>query len=317
MKLFPSPSLVVLALLALGASIVLFMKRRGQNPRIRAALLRRGALALVLLGVALRPTVGSTTTTTYASGVDVVIMIDRTTSMAAEDYDGTQTRLAGVRADLTRLIESLAGSRFAIVIFDNDARVALPFTTDAAAAISLVDAVGWREAKYGTGSDIGIGLKTARAVLASSQQDHPKVGRYLIYAGDGEQTAKTPPSSFTPLKPLLDGGIVLGYGTTKGGVMHTVEGGSNFVTRNGKQVRSVINEANLRNIASQAGISYAHRTAPGELKLPVRNRIRVPIKHREPSGFELYWIIAVVGLAVLASELWVDIAALRRLRELR
>ena len=41
----------------------------------------------------------------------------------------------------------------------------------------------------------------------------------MFYLGDGEQTTDLPPQSFAALAAYLDGGAVLGYGTSEGGPM--------------------------------------------------------------------------------------------------
>ena len=47
----------------------------------------------------------------------------------------------------------------------------------------------------------------------------PERGRVVFYLGDGEQTAADPPTPFDIDKRLINGGAVLGYGTTEGGRM--------------------------------------------------------------------------------------------------
>lgn len=309
MSLFPDYRLLALALAVLVLAVLLHRQR---GMRRGLALARRLVLAMLLVVVAARPVVGTSTATTYSAGVDVVIMIDRTTSMAAEDYAGGQMRLQGVKDDIAKLIASVQGSRIAIVVFDNNARVALPFTTDAAAAVSLADAIGWREATYGVGSDISIGVPTARALLERSKAERPNTGRYLVYFGDGEQTVDTPPASFAELQPLVNGGLVLGYGTTTGGPMKEYQGANTYVMKDGQRALSVIDEANLQRIAQQLQVPYEHRTSGTGLSLSLAKSVYVPTVRHEPRGFELYWIAAGVAVFVLGLELWDDIGRLRR-----
>lgn len=313
MNLFPDPWPAVLAVVALVAAGLVVLRHRGG--RRQAVPRRRLVLALVLVAVALRPVVGTSTTVSYSSGVDVVIMIDRTASMAAEDHAGGRTRLEGMKDDLARLVASVEGSRFAVVVFDNGARVALPYSTDAAAVVSLADAIGWREAAFGTGSDIAAGVPVAQALLERSHAERPEVGRYLVYVGDGEQTIEAPPGSFAPLSPFVDGGLVLGYGTASGGVMREREGSDTYVTHGGERATSVIDQDNLRRIAEEVGVPYRHRTADTDLSLPVSGAVLVPTERRDPRGFELYWVLAGVALLVLAVDLWDGLGRLRRAQE--
>ncbi len=312
MSFFPNLPLVISALVSSAAAVALAHRHRASPAR--PALLRRVALALVLLVVAIRPMAGTSTVTTYSSGVDVLIVIDRTTSMAAEDH-AAGTRLDGLKADLASLVSSVPGSRFAVVVFDNYARVALPFTTDADAVVSLADAIGWREGDYGTASDISVAVPVAEQLLVRSAESHPDVKRYLVYAGDGEQTAGSPPSSFASLAPFLDGGLVLGYGTAEGGPMKERPGSDSYVIRGGEPALSMIEEGNLRQIAAETGSDYQHRTTDEPLALAVTGKTPIPVERRDPRGFELYWVVAVLGGAVLLVDLWDGIGRLRRARE--
>ncbi len=313
MSLFPHYGLLAFSAALLSAAIVLAVRHR--RTRARAATFRRLALALLLVLIAARPLVGSSPSVTYEAGVDVVILMDRTTSMAAEDYLGGRPRLEGARRDLTRIVSSVVGSRFAVVVFDNGARTALPYTTDASAVASLVDAVGWRETTYGAGSDISVAVPLAEELLERSRRERPGVGRYLVYVGDGEQTASTPPSSFARLAPLIDGGLVLGYGTAAGGPMKQYQGSDEYVTLDGAVVRSKIDIASLRRISAELGVPFAHRTSDTALRLEVRGEVLVPTERRDPRGFELYWILAGLGIVVLAFDLRDGIGRLRRTRE--
>lgn len=317
MSLFPNWYLVVAsaALLILTLAGLLFPGRGHRDgSRTTRKRWRRLGVALALLVVAVRPTVGNVLTTTYASGADVVLMIDRTTSMGATDYDGGKPRMDGVRADVAALVQSLAGCRFAVIVFDNNARVALPFTTDGSAVVSLVDALDWRIAEYGNGSDISIGLDAAQQLLSASQQAHPNLDRYLYYFGDGEQTRPSAPQPFDPLRPLVTGATVLGYGTSQGGRMLTAPGSTQYVSQNGVDSLSRIDEQNLTAMAQQLQGSYLHRTAPGGLTAQVNNPTRIPVVHRDPRGFEIYWIAGLVMAGLLIWELWDDVAYYRRAR---
>ena len=71
----------------------------------------------------------------------------------------------------------------------------------------------------------------------------------------------------------------------------------------------------LERIAAQLDVRYLHRTAPGELSLPVHRAVSVATKQQEPGGFELYWIVAGLAALVLAVELMERISAVRRARE--
>jgi len=93
--------------------------------------------ALVLLaGVALQPGFEHASGEEAPTGMDVVLLVDRTTSMAAQDYDGNRPRMEGVAADVEALVGTMPGARYTVVTSDNEARVAAPWTTDGAAVVT-------------------------------------------------------------------------------------------------------------------------------------------------------------------------------------
>src|SRR5699024_2234267 len=84
--------IAVIFLPLLLVSVLAAVRARRSGDGTFAAWLRRGGMVLALLAIALGPAVPSTTTT-VATNVEVFFVVDRTGSMAAEDYDGDQPRL--------------------------------------------------------------------------------------------------------------------------------------------------------------------------------------------------------------------------------
>lgn len=80
--------------------------------------------------------------------LDVILVVDRTTSISAEDYDGQKPRLEGVKSDLLSLIERLKGARIALITFDSSARISVPFTSDGSAAATALRALDQEVSTY-------------------------------------------------------------------------------------------------------------------------------------------------------------------------
>ncbi|MEK8227142.1 hypothetical protein NKG05_15310 [Oerskovia sp. M15] len=75
----------------------------GAPRRPRDAWVRRTALVALLAVIGLGPSVPVTARDTSVANVDMFFVVDRTGSMAAEDFEGTGERLDGVRHDITSL----------------------------------------------------------------------------------------------------------------------------------------------------------------------------------------------------------------------
>lgn len=85
----------------------------------------------LIFGIA-NPQIGSKLYESKREGIDLIIAVDVSNSMLAEDV--LPNRLARTRLGIEKLIDQLDGDRIGIVIFAGKAFVQLPLTTDYAAA---------------------------------------------------------------------------------------------------------------------------------------------------------------------------------------
>ncbi|WCC79850.1 VWA domain-containing protein [Cutibacterium equinum] len=276
---------------------------------------RMVVIGLCLTMIGLRPIAGQVMTTEYQSGADVVMLIDKTTSMAAEDFDGNHPRMDAVRKDALNLVQQLNGARFAVVVFDNNARVVLPFTTDASAVASLLETMDWRRAEDGNGSDIGIASSEAQKLLENSKKRRPDGYRQLIYFGDGEQTKKSEPTSFQNLRGLISNGLFISYGTSTGGRMKISPLSSQYVKYKDKDAISKANPAAVKNLAVQAGGIFTERTSNNQpLTVDTSDVKTIEVTRKDPRGFELYPFFAGPLGLLLIFELFGQARAFRLTR---
>ncbi len=276
--------------------------------------IRRIVLAMLFVAILLLPALPSDTPNTQFadSNVDLVFIVDRTTSMAATDYDGGHTRLEGVAEDIRRVTELAPQARYSVVTIDNRAQLALPPTNDAAALTTLAETLGWRDEQQGSGTDIGIATDVVVQLLQSSQQDHPRNKRYVIYMGDGEQTARSAPTSLAPIRQYTDGAQVFGYGTAEGATMLARPGSSELLTRNGEHPISKIDEGNLQKLAAELGGQYQHRTGDEELALWPGITADVEPDPQHSDEIPVVWILGIVAAALTC---WDLLATIRQARK--
>lgn len=304
------PSLLVIATLVL---LALTVVGAATSPRSRrAGWVLRAVMVLLLAAVALRPGWGTAPVDTRPSDLEVVFLVDRTTSMSALDWKGDQPRLDGVRTDVVELMESLPAARFTLVTFGDSVDVELPSTSDA----TLVDetlALTEREEPFaGSGSVVDRPLAATEGMLTRMEEEHPERRQVVVLMTDGENTAPRPQESFAPLAPLVDAGAVLGYGTEDGGLMPLDERrpDDGFVQdpATGEPALSRLDDANLRTVAEELGVAYRHRTAPGglsELASGWQQRFTSSAEDAGPAraDLELGWVLALALLLGAAIEL--------------
>ena len=271
-------------------------------------------LALLAVVIGLHPVGAVRVSVPQETPADIVVLLDRTTSMGAEDFAGDRPRMEGAAADVAQIVQQSAGARIAVVVFDDDARVAVPLTTDATTVTGFLRTVGWRPSAKASGSDVSVGVELTERVLQEAAESRPDHERFLVYVGDGEQTAESAPQSFEPLQERLAGATVLGYGTSKGGRMPDAPDSDDLVELDGQVQVSMIDEELLGTIAEELGGIYLHRT--GEEPLPrVVPDVSVPARTEMRPGREYYWMIAIAGAAVLLVLGWAVVGQLRSVRE--
>jgi Ca-activated chloride channel family protein len=302
--LVPVPVIVVAVVVAVGAALAWL--RRGAASR--GAVLRWAAMGVLLLIAAADPAIGGGRAAVKRSDANVLFVVDTTGSMAAEDYDGAEPRLVGVRHDVIALADEFPGAHFALVTFNSKTRVIVPWTTDRGALDSAAQLLRQEWTQYAQGTRLDEPLTTMRQMLPRSGPD----GGYevVFFLSDGEQTVGPAPRSFEHLEPAVAGGAVLGYGTTDGARMHVYVGHDattdlyihDYETE--ADAISRIDEENLGRLADQMGVEYVHRTEPsdvGDIAEASARQVGTAYAGERDTARRLYWLPA---FGVVALVLW-------------
>jgi Ca-activated chloride channel family protein len=141
-------------------------------------------LALLLLIVtAARPQWGTRLEPVTRKGVDVVVVLDKSLSMAAEDV--APHRLGYAKHAIDSLLKRLAGDRVALVTFAGQPTVACPLTLDHVAVRLFLDAVDVESAQV-PGTALAEALRLGVGALESSEGAAQERGRALVLFSDGE-----------------------------------------------------------------------------------------------------------------------------------
>ncbi|MEA1263904.1 VWA domain-containing protein [Microbacterium maritypicum] len=290
----------------------------------RALWAMRLLLVLACFAMLMRPGIPGGATQTLATDTDIVLVVDTTASIVAEDWDDGEPRLDGIRADVRALVEEYPGARFALITSDAAAELRMPLTTDTTALLGSLGVLRPEVTSQSRGSSIGIAAPLLSETLASAAESSPDRSRMVFYFGDGEQTVDTAPESFSASEKYTDSGAVFGYGTAEGGPMRITTGGvsdqgGDYIQYQGADALSVIDESNLETIADQLGVTYATRTADAAPSLPEAPSTTTDYADSGEVGnvIELYWIAALVALAILGVELTRAALLIARLRQLR
>ena len=302
-------------------AVIALTKAKGRDKALWAM---RLVMLLACFVMFLRPGLPGGATLTLATDTEILLVADPPARIVAVDWNGDEPRLDGVRADVQTIVDEYPGARFALITFDASADLRMPLTTDTTALVSSLEVLRPEVTSQSRGSSIGIANQLLADTLSNAAEASPDRSRMVFYFGDGEQTVTSPPEPFDGSERLTDAGAVLGYGTAEGGPMKlntgSVDGSSSgYIEYQGANALSVIDEANLEAIAADLGVDYQHRTADAELTLPEAPSTTTSYAESGTVGnvTELYWIAALVVVALLGVELTRASMLVARLRLLR
>ena len=309
------------------------------DPGARASGWRRACLALVVVLILAGPA-AAVTESSPVSNVEIYLVVDRTGSMAAEDWAGGPdagggTRLDGVKSDLTAIRDAWPQARFCILALDSSAARELPLTSDLAAVTSWIGSLQQEITQRSQGSSLDRMLPLLVKVLTRAKEKNPEDARLVYILSDGEATddgqgaAESSAAGATWAKAgqLTDGGAVLGYGTTSGGMMRSFDGSSTpgsgkyiLDPGSGKPAVSVPDTQALASAAKALGVPYFQRTG-GSDDAPASDFTSQDVNAVLTDGREkknrIRYLTWPLGVAASALAIWELMALIRAERALR
>ncbi|MBR4844250.1 MAG: VWA domain-containing protein [Alistipes sp.] len=204
-----------------------------------------GFLALALA----RPQTGSKLRTTEVEGREVVLVVDVSNSMLAEDV--TPSRIERTRYAISRLVERMKEDRLGIVAFAEEAEVLLPITGDYKMAEAMVKRLSPSLIAH-QGTDIGEALEVA--LLSFTETTKESKSRVVILITDGEEHNQRTEAAIE--SAVAQGVMVcaIGIGTPEGTPLKI--DGELIEDEDGKMVVTKLGEPLLQHIAEATGGIY-------------------------------------------------------------
>jgi Ca-activated chloride channel family protein len=271
------------------------------------------AVLLVLLAAA-RPAIeprGQEAAAAKQSGrnTNVFLIVDRSVNSRVEDYGDGQSRMSGIRSDIAALIDRYPQARFAVIAFASRPSLDWPLSEDVWSLQPVVARLSPYDGAPEDSSQVNAAAaaNVLRYQLIAVGQQYPDSESLVFYFGSGAGGSRAPQGEFDPLPGSVDGGAVLGYGT--------LGGGEGF---------SALNEPDLRRIAEELGVPYAHR----EEGQPFTQAAPSPDSAAQPADnpvaatgvlarTELYWVFTLLAAVLLLFEIYLTVREFRRTRMAR
>jgi len=151
--------------------------RAGQLIARAIFVLRNLAIAALIVALA-RPRTGARVENITTSGINIVLAIDLSSSMLAEDFQ-PNNRIEVAKDKVKQFILARQSDRIGVVAFAGEALTQVPLTTDYNVVLKAVDNLQAGQLEDGTA--IGTGIATA----ANRLRDAPGKSRVMIILTDG------------------------------------------------------------------------------------------------------------------------------------
>ena len=212
-----------------------------------------------------RPQIGAKLKEHETKGAEIMIVLDVSNSMLAEDY--SPNRLERAKLAISRIVDKLRDDRIGLILFAGDSFVQLPITTDYVSAKMFLNSITTDSVPV-QGTAIGDAINTAmRSFSVQSEKS-----RAIIVITDGENHEDDPVAAAQQAAELGVRVYTIGVGSPEGKPIPM--DGELLKDKNGEIVVTRLDEKVLQDVA-QAGNGVYVRAGNSEFGLnPVIDNIR-------------------------------------------
>lgn len=207
-------------------------------------------LALIVLIITLaRPQMGLKTVSEERRGIEVMVALDVSNSMLAEDV--SPNRLEKAKMLISRMADKMSNDKIGLIVFAGDAFIQLPITSDFVSAKMFLDAIS--PEMVGTqGTNIGEAIRLAMNSFTTQEG----VTRAVMVLTDGEDHEGEAESMAAEVAKAGMHLYMLGIGSEKGAKI-PYNGG--FLKDNsGNEVITMVNTSMCEQLASLGKGAYIH-----------------------------------------------------------
>ena len=282
--------------------------RRRTGRRRHALFVLRGLGLAALIVAFARPQTGVTGENVTTEGIDVVLALDLSTSMLAEDLE--PNRIEAAKAVAADFVAGRRNDRIGLVVFAGDAFTQVPLTLDHGIVTSVLGELETGILEDGTA--IGMGLATAVKRL----QDSSAESKVIVLLTDGRNNrGEIDPVTAAQMAAALDVRIYAVGAGTRGVARAPVD--DPVFGRRYAQVRVDVDEPTLRETADVTGGRYfraTDRTSLEEIyaEIDALETTEMDVEQFTRYG-ELFHVPLAAGLALLLLEMTLARTVLRKI----
>ncbi|MEK6554258.1 MAG: VWA domain-containing protein [Bdellovibrionota bacterium] len=261
---------------SLGSKLLPFLTSSVSISKRRIKLYLECLVLFFLILALARPQLQDGTQKVKNEGIEIVLLVDVSNSMLAEDVKPSRMDLA--KSELKRLIDISGGDRFGLVAFAGSAVLLSPMSTDQNSIKMFIDSLS-PDAVSTQGTDFKRGLDESKAAFerGGADKDDSAVTRAILIVSDGEDNE---PGAIEAAKKLVDDDIyifTLAIGTEKGGTIPIKDDRGEIRgyrrDQSGQVVLTQTKGTVLKQLAEAGKGSFHHATFQGDAIKQVRSDI--------------------------------------------
>lgn len=212
------------------------------------------AVTLIIIGLA-GPQFGSKLTEVKRKGIELIIALDVSNSMMAQDIQ--PNRLERAKQAISRLVDKLSNDRIGLIVFAGDAYVQLPITNDYISAKMFLSSIS-----PGIVPKQGTAIGSAINLAASSFSPQSETSKVIVILSDGENHEDDPVEA---AKKAAEQGIfvyAIGIGSPQGSpIPASQDNQTSFLKdKDGNVVVSKLDEETLSKVAVAGNGKYIRAT---------------------------------------------------------
>ncbi len=218
--------------------------------------------SIIIISLA-RPTITSQQTEVSKDGIDIVILLDISKSMLAEDMN--PSRIEAAKSVISSFTKELTSDRIGIILFAGKPFASVPLTFDYEAVENILSEANTDTINQSvpglSGTAIGDGILSATDLLTKNAPVDGKRTKTIILLTDGEANVWVDPE--ITMKYAKEKNVkiyTIGIGKTDGTPLYTTNPQTwekqYFLDATGNPIIASINEESLKKIATTTGGKY-------------------------------------------------------------
>jgi Ca-activated chloride channel family protein len=277
--------------------------RRIRRPSRHLPVLIRILVLILVIGAAMRPQMGKSKETVKTQGVDIMLTMDISPSMLAEDFK--PSRVEAAKDVMTRFVRQNQNDRMGLVVFSGMAFTQCPMTTDTAILEEFIS-------QLNVGDVLESGTAIGDAIVTSvARFPDPNVpSRVIILTTDGESNLGDfdPQTAARIAKRVGVRIYTIGVGSPEGmPIPDPTHPGQYMTNYYGQVVNTRLDEATLRDVANITDGRYYRAKDENALAAIYEEIGRLETheieSHRYTVYSEMYQYVLAAALILLVAEL--------------